>query len=390
MRYLELVSSLLLIGAASPALAQQAQSTSDSTTAVQAQGAKASTAAVQAPSAAVVRAWTDSLARDPNGLKLSAADVHAGPLSVKQGDTVHGSIAAWHGNLDVSGTVQGDAVAVNGDVVLHPGALVQGDVVAVGGEVRNEGGKVSGETRTLSALSMGAVGSAVTATPRQVTRRSISLAVAWYLLLVVIGLPVVLFARPKLDAVTDRIRNDFSRAFLFGVVGQILIIPALVAICVALAITLVGILVIPFAVVAFVLAVLGALALGFLAMAYVTGDAVMRARGAAPPYGPPPVFQFLLIGLSIFLVLWVLGGAFMWAGVLGGILRFIAAIITWVAVTVGFGATLATRGGTRVMRTATLPVALPVEEETSWQTPTPVSGVTAARRPTPPPRQRNP
>ena len=366
MRLLAIVSSLLLIGAASPVLAQ-------------------------APSAGVVRAWTDSLARDPNGITLSAADVHAGTQTVKPGDTVHGSIAAWHGNLDVSGTVQGNAVAVQGDVVLHPGALVQGDVIAVGGQVRNDGGKITGETRTLSALSMGTVGSAVGATPRQVTRRSISLAVAWYLMLVVIGLPVVLFARPKLDAVTERIRNEFGRAFLFGFVGQILIVPALVAICVALAITLVGILVIPFAIVAFVLAILGALALGFLAMAYVTGDAVMRARGAAPPYGPPPVFQFLLIGLSIFLVLWVLGGAFLWAGVLGGILRFIAAVITWVAATVGFGATLASRGGTRVMRTATLPLPEPVVDDMSWQTPTPVSGVTAARRPTPPPPgQRKP
>ena len=75
---------------------------------------------------------------------------------------------------------------------------------------------------------------------------------------------------------------------------------------------------------------------------------------------------------------------------MGGILRFIAAIITWVAVTVGFGATLASRGGTRVLPTATLPVPQLLEEDTSWQTPTPVSGVTAARRPTPPPRQRNP
>jgi hypothetical protein len=90
MRFLNLVSSLLLIGAASPVLAQQAPGA----------GAGDSTAAVQAPSAAVVRAWTDSLARDPNGLKLSAADVHAGAQSVKQGETVHGIIAGWHGSLD--------------------------------------------------------------------------------------------------------------------------------------------------------------------------------------------------------------------------------------------------------------------------------------------------
>jgi hypothetical protein len=123
-------------------------------------------------------------------------------------------------------------------------------------------------------------------------------------------------------------------------------------------------------------------------MSYVTGEAAMRWRGAVSPYAPPPVVQFLLIGLSLYFVLWMVGGLLSWAGWLGALLRLVAAMVTWVAVTVGFGATLASRGGTRAPGRSSTPRVPPPSSspDTGWQTPTPVSGVAAARRPTPPPR----
>jgi hypothetical protein len=334
--------------------------------------------------------WLDSLAHDPNGITLSRSDVHGGEQSVAAGEKTAGSIAAWHGNLDVRGTVNGNAVAIGGNVILHPGAVVRGDAVAVGGEVRNDGGTILGESRTLSALTVGAPPGGLHGSPARTARRSISLSVGWYLVLAVIGTAVAIFARGKLDTIAERIRDDFSRSFLYGVLGEIALLPALIAIVVALAITLIGIILIPFAIVGFILAAAGALALGFLAMCFITGDAVMRWRGAAAPYGPPPVLQFLLIGLSLFLVLWVLGGALAWAGIVGGFIRFIIAVVTWAAVTVGFGATLASRGGTRASRAPGMAAPLPADDTASWQTPTPVTGVAAARRPTPASRRREP
>jgi hypothetical protein len=333
--------------------------------------------------------WLDSLSRDPNGLTLSPSDVHRGSQSVPAGTTVSGSIATWHGDLDIAGTVNGDAVAIGGDVTLHPGATVRGNVLSVGGAVRNDGGSVGGEVRTLSALTVGPVVTTHHRTPAQAARRSISLAVGWYLVLAVIGLFVVLFARRNLETIAARIHEDFSRAFLYGLFGEIALIPALAGTIIVLCITILGILLIPFAVVAFVLAAAGALALGFLAMALVTGDATMRWRGAAPSYAPPPILQFLLIGLSLYFILWVLGGAVAWLGIVGGILRFVVAIVTWVAVTAGFGATLLSRGGTRTT-TQTPRVPPPPAEDYAWQTPTPVTGVAAARRPTPPARPGEP
>lgn len=338
---------------------------------------------------AAVRAFTDSLARDANGLTIAPGDMRAGTQVVRAGETIAGSIGAWHGNLDISGTVRGSAVAAGGNVILRPGAVVEGDALSVGGEVRDEGGSVGGESRSLSALSVGPLAAAVPLTPAQAARQNISLSVGWYLVLVVIALPVVLFARPKLETVVQQVRSDFGRSFLYGLLGQLALVPALIAICVGLAITILGILLIPFAVVAFVLAALGALALGFLAMGYLVGDRVMRPRGERSPSEGGPTFQVLLIGLSLFLALWVLGSAFTWAGAPGQVLRVIAALATWVAATAGFGATIASRGGRRRAAGAALPASRQPEADTmSWQTPTPVTGVTAARRPTPPPANK--
>ena len=343
-------------------------------------------AAPTTASADPIAVWLDSLAKDAHGLVLARGAVREGNQRVAAGDSISGSIAAWHGNLDVSGRVSGNAVAIGGDVVLHPGAVVGGDALAVGGEVRNEGGTVDGEMRSLSALTVGPLPTAPPRSAAQTARRSVSLAVGWYLVLAAIGLAVVLFARGNLETISDRIRRDFTRSFLYGLAGQLLLVPALLVTIVALAITVIGIILIPFAIVGFCLAVAGALALGFIAISFVIGDAAMRWRCAAVGGGRAQLLQFLLIGLSIYLVLWVVAGAVGGFGALGGLVRFIVAVLTWVALTVGFGATLAARGGTRAGATRELEAPEPIDD-LSWQTPTPVSGVAAARRPSPAERE---
>lgn len=338
-------------------------------------------------SADPITAWLDSLAKDAQGVVVPRGAVREGDQRVAASDTITGNIVAWHGTLDISGRVEGNAVAAGGDVVVHPGGAVGGDALSVGGKVRNEGGTVGGEMRSISALTVGPIPVAPPRSAAQTAKRSISLSVGWYLVLALIGLAVVLFARSNLEIISERLRGDFTRSFLYGLAGQILFVPALAATIVALAITIIGLIAIPFAIVGFCLAAAGALALGFIAMSYVLGDAAMRSRGAAVGGGRAQLLQFLLIGLSIFLVLWVIGGAVGGFGALGGLLRFVVMVITWVAATAGFGATLASRGGTRSSHPATLEELEPMDD-LSWQTPTPVSGVAAARRPTSSPRER--
>jgi len=330
-----------------------------------------------------IRSFLDSLKRDPNGITLSPDAVQSGPRTVAAKDHVTGDVAAWKGPLDIYGTVDGNAVAIGGDVIVHPGATVRGEALSVGGSVKADG-IVGGDMRTLSGLSIGPL-AVHSRTPAQAARRSFSLAVGWYLMLALVGLGITLFARSNLEAVAQTIREDFARAFLFGVLGEVALTPAFVLGCVALAITLIGIIAIPFFAVAFVAAAAGAIALGFVATAFLTGESVLRRREAATLDASSTTLQYLFIGLSIFFVLWALGGAMAWAGLFGSFVRVVVACITWAAVTVGFGATLLSRAGTRGHH-APAPRPLTHTEEYAWQTPTPVTGVAAARRPTPAPR----
>jgi hypothetical protein len=329
-----------------------------------------------------IAASLDSLRRDANGLSLDRSVVSASAHTVEAAQHLTGDVASWRGPLEIRGTVDGNAVAIGSDVVLLPGGHVRGDALSVGGQVRMAGGTVDGESRSISAFSVGAIAGAQLS-PAQALKRSLSLAVACYLILIAMALAVAIGARAHLETIATTIRTDFTRSFVFGLLGQAAAVPLFVLSMVALAITIVGVLLIPFAAVACALAVLGASALGFLAMSLLVGDASMR--GESYVRDPRPVVSHLIAGLSIFLVLWLLAGGAPFMGIAGSVLRLLAFLSTWIAVTVGLGATIITRAGTR--SPATMPrVSAPPVEEYAWQTPTPVSGVAAARRPTPAPR----
>jgi len=329
-----------------------------------------------------ISASLDSLHRDANGLSLDRSSVSASAHTVEAAQHLTGDVASWHGPLEIRGTVDGNAVAIGSDVVLLPGGHVRGDAVSVGGQVRMAGGTVDGETRSISAFSVGPIAGAQL-TPQQALKRSLSLAVACYLILVTMALAVAIGARAHLETIAATIRTDFSRAFLFGLLGEVAVVPLFLLSMVALAITLVGILLIPFAAVAYALGALGAVALGFLAMSLLVGDASMR--GESYVRDPRPVVSHLIAGLSIFLALWLLAGGASFMGLAGSVLRLLAFLCTWIACTVGLGATIITRAGTR--SPVSMPqVPAPPVEAYAWQTPTPVSGVAAARRPTPAPR----
>src|SRR5690606_40544167 len=90
----------------------------------------------------------------------------------------------------------------------------------------------------------------------------------------------------------------------------------------------------------------------------------------------------LLVGVGIRFPPWLLASLLTATPVAGSIVHAAALLVTWVAVTAGFGAVIRSRAGRRVLTTPSV-VPLPIEDEVSWQTPTPVGGVAAARRPTP-------
>jgi hypothetical protein len=388
---------LILAVAAAPLTVRQAaaiqqRTGADKQPAAESAGKAAAPApAVEAPDSARVplsKAATDSLKelverfrRDPEAVSLPATDqVAMGGKTVPAGTEVAGPIAVAGGPLHVYGTVNGDAIAVGSDVIVHPGGRITGNAVSALGTVSLLGGTVNGEIRQLAGA-LGAIPrpAAEVETPARSTRHALALSSSWLIILVLMAIGVLLFAGDYLEGVVDSLEGRFGRSFWAGIATQLALAPVLALLVVALAVTILGILLIPFAIVAFVLAVAGLITLGFLAIARITGESVApaaskrySARGAA--------LRALVIGVSIYMGLWVLASAFAWAPIVETVLRGIAVAITWVAATAGLGAAVLSRGGTR-RSTPAAPLA--AVNDIPWQTPTPVTGVVAARRPTP-------
>ncbi|HEX5072232.1 MAG TPA: polymer-forming cytoskeletal protein [Gemmatimonadaceae bacterium] len=386
---------LILAVAAAPLTARQAagiQQNPNAEKPTAESSAKAATpaGAVEAADSANVqlpKATLDSLTelvnrfrRDPEAVPLPPnTQIAMGGRTIPAGTSVAGPVAAAGGPLHVYGTVTGDAIAIGGDVIVHPGARITGNAVSALGTVTLAGGTVGGEIRQLAGA-LGAVQQAAEVeSPARSTRHALALSSSWLIILVLMAIGVLLFAGDYLDGVVDSLEGRFGRSFWAGIATQLALAPVLCLLVIALAVTILGILLIPFAIVAFVLAVAGLITLGFLAIARVTGESVApaaskrySARGAA--------LRALVVGVSIYMGLWVLASAFAWAPIVETVLRAVAIAITWVATTAGLGAAVISRGGTK--RSAPTP-SLAAVNDIPWQTPTPVTGVVAARRPTP-------
>ncbi len=296
-----------------------------------------------------------------------------GDRSIAAHTSVDGPIAVAHGTLDVFGTVNGDVFTVGGDIRVHSGARITGDALATGGSVVIDGGTVDGGMRAIAV----ARPSLPVSSPRppRTTWQSAQLVIGWFALFAIIGLGVMVFAEGSLDGVVIALERDIGRSFWLGLAGQLVMLPGLLVLVAGLAITVLGVLLIPFAIVSYVIATAGLVTLGLLAVARLTGGALTSDRGTTSPRGVH--LRALFMGLVAYLGIWMLAAVFTWSPIIGAFLRAGAFTVTWVAATVGLGAALSSRAGTK---RAGVGQTDSVTDELAWQTPTPVSGVAAASR----------
>lgn len=264
------------------------------------------------------------------------AQVQTGDMIVPAGTTTSGSVMVIRGNLDVYGNVDGAATAILGDVIVHDGGRVRGGAVALMGHVRNEGGSILGvikdvgTTHNRSTVSFGG-------RPRT-TIGSLVSAVIWLVVLLLIGTFVLFFMRDYFKRTVEVITNETGRSLFTGVLAGLATVPAVVALCIAMAITIIGIFLIPIGVAAFMIAVSGIAILGFLAVAHVAGIAISRKSASETPGGEE--LQYLFTGILAFGALWIIAAAFTWFPILGSLLRVLAFSVTFVAVATGFGAVI--------------------------------------------------
>lgn len=318
----------------------------------------------------------------------------AGGLVVPAGTRTATDVVVVVGGVDVRGTVAGDVVAVSGDVTVYPGGHVTGDVVSVFGRARNLGGRIDGDVQSYARAGPDgarAGTTAVAARPASVWH-SLQVTLGWFAILLILGVGVLVSASPYLDGVALALEEPggILRALATGIAGQLLLLPALLVVVLGLAITVIGILAIPLAVVALVVAVAGLVTLGFLAVAFVTGRALGGHGGgtgrwrAAAARGE--AVRALTIGLAALLALWFVAALLAGTPTVALLVRSAALGLTWVAATAGFGAALLSRAGTAQLRRPARrePDLAPVDRGgvPVWQTPTPITGIVAARRQT--------
>lgn len=309
-----------------------------------------------------------------------AAQFTTGDRAVASGQTDDGPLAV-RGTVRIAGTVRGDVVTVGGDIVVLEGGRITGDAIAIDGAVRREGGVIEGDQLAIS----GSLQRTPPPSPAQLTQHRLAVTLGWSAVALLLGVGLLVFGGPTLEVVAQTVDEHFGRSFVVGVLATLGAAPALVLACIGLALTVLGILLIPFVIVASILASAGLVALGFLAAARVAGSSFVGRRTAVSLSERGAAVRALGAGILLFVVLWVGVALLGNVPVVGLFTRLAALGTTWAAVTVGLGATLISRGGTRLLRSDETPSApLSGPPVASWQTPTPVTGVAAVRRPTAP------
>jgi hypothetical protein len=315
-----------------------------------------------------------------------------GNFSVGSGEHLKGHLLVLRGNADIYGEVDGNLATVDGHVTVHPGGLVTGDVLALGGNVNDVGGEIRGEIRTLepsvTMVRVDAETAPSVSTVAQGFRNGAGL-IGVFLTMVLLGFGLTMFARPQLEVVSDTVAHSFGRSFLVGLLGQILLLPTFGMLVVGLILSVVGILLLPFAVVAYVLLAIVAVLGGYLAVAHALGETYTRRQMALGVLiHSPNSYRYVLIGVGAMLSLWAAWVVFGWVPVAGTLIRGIAILVTWLLATAGFGAALLSRAGLREGFAGRLLPQEALTDEYLWATPQ--FGVPAATRPgaRTPPTQR--
>jgi hypothetical protein len=204
-------------------------------------------------------------------------------VEVAPGETV-GDVVSTGGSVTIRGHATGDAVAVGGSVTLEPGARVDGDAVAIGGTVEIKPGASLGGERTSVGGALGKVLSgAVKLSPSKGSHgghqdhegNGFFGRLWWTLPFFVIGFLMMLFVPDRLLGLREALSARPWAATAAGIGSWF----GIVALCVLLAVTIIGIPLIPLALVGF----FGLGVFGLTALAWWTGAKLSFVPGTQRP-----------------------------------------------------------------------------------------------------------
>jgi hypothetical protein len=291
-------------------------------------------------------------------------------------EVVEGDLIVIDGDARIEGEVEGDVVVVGGELELLEGSSVGGSVRLADARLVRNLGDVDGDVVNVEEDVRVDVDEDVRRELREEIRaelrdeqrdqgpaflapfRSLAGGVAdivghivLVLVLGLVGAAVIAFAGEKVDVIADTARRAPARAAAVGMAGAILLIPAWVIGFVALVVSIVGI---PVAIAwlpAFPIAACVAALVGYLAVARNAGEWladsdlpwtrwIRKSNSLITMVGG-------LLGLSILFVVAHVVSILPFLGFLNGLLVFAGVVLTVIAVQIGFGAVILTRGGRR-------------------------------------------
>ncbi|MGQ0504315.1 MAG: hypothetical protein ACT4TC_03275 [Myxococcaceae bacterium] len=274
-------------------------------------------------------ALTDAMRKLKNVREGDA--IARGDLTIGPGQRVETAVA-YGGDLIVNGRVDGDAMAMGGDVILGPGALVKGSVITLGGEItKGPGARVRGDEVALGGSSFSKVISSTIAKNRhhvddsddedEASDHGLSISgfLVWFAVLFGVGFLFMIFAPDRMKGIEAQLKADPVKCALTGFVGALAFGPFLVLLC----ITIVGI---PVAFAAALLAPL-ALAIGY--------GAIANELGMRMPFFHGRKTQALVLAMGLAVILAV------------GLIPVLGALVHIACILLGFGAILRTRFGSR-------------------------------------------
>lgn len=286
-----------------------------------------------------------------NGAVTGDAASFGGP--VKIAGNIEGDLASFGGPVTVDGRVGGELASFGGPVNLLATAVVDGDVSVMGAQVeRADSAQVGGE---INNISLGMVdrflpGAVRVAQKRSPISRLISfiIALSWVAASALLVLLTSLFFPLGVSRAARAIEIDIWKSIGIGLLAQVAVIPGVIL----MTVSILGIPLIPLAILAFI----AACVLGF------AGFCLLAARRlfSASQRRLPGTVASVMIGFLMLNALLLAGHLVNVPGapftVLGWILIIANFSLLWFAVTVGLGAVWSTRFGSRDEAVKTAPV----------------------------------
>lgn len=274
-----------------------------------------------------------------------------GSLNITETGKVTGDIAVLGGELTNSGLIKSDVAILGGDfynkskvdgdifvaggnVKLDSGSVVDGSISIVGGSLeRDTNAVVTGEIKSVEIKVLGKALPKIKGLiraprlfPRALTMSASALATIVSIIgLFVLTLILLLIFPNPIEKIAEKAQTNIWIAIAIGFGLQILIVPLIVL----LAISIIGIAVIPL----FLLALLACLLLGLTSVYYLIGARIIHTESDKQSL----IGKFAL-GFIVIMAIPILGAIIRIVSPIGGFFTVLGSIIIYVIATIGLGA----------------------------------------------------